>query len=186
MPSASRQPSVNAASVDDYRYANQSEPANRFRLNNEQQRRDPYPTQRYRTPHPMASGYRGYDNRDRYPMLVDGYEGFEHHREIRPSPVCYSCGVPGHIARFCDRRRAFREEPVRVSYQANYRPPSASWPTRPPATRVQHIHDPMPPHRSAALVSSETITRRRIFTVGRWDSVQGIEGPDVFVQGSAI
>ncbi|KAH6934813.1 hypothetical protein HPB50_001007 [Hyalomma asiaticum] len=112
MPSASRQPSVNAASVDDYRYANQSEPANRFRLNNEQQRRDPYPTQRYRTPHPMASGYRGYDNRDRYPMLVDGYEGFEHHREIRPSPVCYSCGVPGHIARFCDRRRAFREEPV--------------------------------------------------------------------------
>ncbi|KAH6939701.1 hypothetical protein HPB50_020937 [Hyalomma asiaticum] len=94
MPSASRQPSVNAASVDDYRYANQSEPANRFRLNNEQQRRDPYPTQRYRTPHPMASGYRGYDNRDRYPMLVDGYEGFEHHREIRPSPVCYSqlCG----------------------------------------------------------------------------------------------
>ncbi|KAH6931504.1 hypothetical protein HPB50_024848 [Hyalomma asiaticum] len=88
------QPSVNAVSVDDYRYANQSEPANRFRLNNEQQRRDPYPTQRYRSPHPMATGYRGYDDRDRYPMLVDGYEGFEHHREIRPSPVCYKAEAP--------------------------------------------------------------------------------------------
>ncbi|KAH6930302.1 hypothetical protein HPB50_012550 [Hyalomma asiaticum] len=85
-PATSNKPFYTPPSVDDYRSAHQSEPANRFHLNNEQQRRAPYSTQRYRTPHPMVTGYRGYENRDRYPMLVDGYEGFEHHREIRPSP----------------------------------------------------------------------------------------------------
>ncbi|KAH6919746.1 hypothetical protein HPB50_029266 [Hyalomma asiaticum] len=44
------------ASVDDYRYANQSEPANRFRLNNEQQR--PRSLSHAAVPYSTPDGYR--------------------------------------------------------------------------------------------------------------------------------
>lgn len=27
------------------------------------------------------------------------------HPDVRPMPVCYSCGTPGHIARYCTQRR---------------------------------------------------------------------------------
>ncbi|KAH6921217.1 hypothetical protein HPB50_027798 [Hyalomma asiaticum] len=31
----------------------------------------------------------------------------EHYQpEVRPLPVCYRCGTPGHVARYCSRRRA--------------------------------------------------------------------------------
>lgn len=131
LPATSWQPSINAANVDDYRAVLPSAPTNRPRFNNEQQHRTSYPAQRYRTTY---SGYREYDDHDRYPMLGGGNEGFEQHREFRPPRVCYSCGVPGHIARFCDRRRPFRE-PSRATYQSNYQPFSASWPPRPPTNR---------------------------------------------------
>lgn len=131
LPATSWQPSINAANVDDYRAVIPSAPTNRPRFNNEQQHRTSYPAQRYRTTY---SGYREYDDHDRYPMLGGGNEGFEQHREFRPPSVCYSCGVPGHIARFCDRRRPFRE-PSRATYQSNFQPFSASWPPRPPTNR---------------------------------------------------
>ncbi|KAH6936499.1 hypothetical protein HPB50_018240 [Hyalomma asiaticum] len=51
-------------------------------------------------------------------------------------PVCgIVTMIAGHISTLCDRRRVSRDEPPRLLYQANYRRSSASWSTRPPASR---------------------------------------------------
>lgn len=136
LPPMSWQPSVNAADVDNYQAVPQSGPASRPRFNSEQQRRNTSPTPRLHPTYAATRVYRDHDDRDGYPVLADRTEGFQQHRAFRPPPrVCYSCGLPGHISRFCDRRRLYREEPSPASYQANYRHFTPSWPTRPPASR---------------------------------------------------
>ncbi|KAH7980421.1 hypothetical protein HPB49_015883 [Dermacentor silvarum] len=36
----------------------------------------------------------------------------EEHRNVRPLPVCFQCGVAGHIARFCNRQLNGRTPPL--------------------------------------------------------------------------
>lgn len=135
LPPVSSPPSINAANMDSYRAVLRPESVNRRRYTNEEQRQNTYPTQRFQTTYSTTTGCRYDNDLDRYPMPADGNEGFELHRTFRPPRVCYSCGVPGHISRFCDRRRQFREAPSPVSYQSNDRPFSSSWPTRQTSSR---------------------------------------------------
>ncbi|XP_077532506.1 uncharacterized protein LOC144144881 [Haemaphysalis longicornis] len=52
------------------------------------------------------------------PRFHDAYDEYTTGREREP-PVCYKCGVAGHISRYCRRRRqGTRYEPPRVFYRS--------------------------------------------------------------------
>lgn len=70
------------------------------------------------------------------PRERTGY--YEQQRVSRPFPVCYSCGVAGHIARFCNNRSSYQREPPFVPYSQHFDSPYP--PQRPPQmpTRVRY------------------------------------------------
>ncbi|XP_049511220.1 uncharacterized protein LOC125939814 [Dermacentor silvarum] len=57
-------------------------------------------------------------------------------RVSRPPPVCYSCGVPGHISRFCNNPPTYQRDPLLMSPQPLDRPfPTPRQPRTPTSLR---------------------------------------------------
>lgn len=122
-------PSVNATEVAGPRRIQQSSPV--F------YERSQYP-QRFRSVrpyHPPTTDFiesRAYANARRR-------EHFEERRRPRPAPVCYNCGLTGHISRYCDRSRIPRydqwtsltDKPAVPPFQGHWptdsRPGSSFW-----------------------------------------------------------
>lgn len=103
-PSATWNHSVNVADLigsrDEPHYITTEPPRN----DSPPQRFDPRP--RNFRPRRLAATYDFQGEEPRYPQPMSSADYFNPHSEVRPSPVCYCCGMPGHIARYCSRRRA--------------------------------------------------------------------------------
>lgn len=86
-----------------------------------------FATGRERSRHVRDRESTGYDHENSYrrpqrsndvPRFRDSYDGCTTRRE-RERPVCYSCGLTGHISRYCRRRRqGARYESPRVFYRS--------------------------------------------------------------------
>lgn len=124
---------MSAATVE-YSPAPQSRMTTRFpasRYDRRSQRMPPrHPTSRYDAPDQYIRHTRANDDA----LFIDERPTF------RPRPVCYSCGVPGHISRFCNRRVTPRyhqpsdfsrpfEQPHGVRRPAHIPPDDNYWPS---------------------------------------------------------
>lgn len=93
--------SIAAAGVDDYNYRSGS-PLRPQRNNY------PVPSYEHRFSYPRQPANTYQDpNEDTFvpPPRQRNGNAFQEHNVYRQSPVCYRCGVAGHIARFCRRQR---------------------------------------------------------------------------------
>lgn len=117
-------PSVNAAE------AAESRPIHRSSTTYYQ--RSLYP-QRFRTERPYRRPTNDYVERRTYANEhANVPEHVEGQRRLRPAPVCYNCGVTGHISRYCDRSRIPRyERPPPWTQQPGFPPFEERWTTQP-------------------------------------------------------
>lgn len=123
------QPSVNVADVDECQGTLQSlEYSDRTPSYYERRFRSPRFTQR------TSAGYRPHEERYCYPMPSDRTGHSELPRVSRPPPVCYSCGVPGHISRYCNNPPTYQRDPLLMSPQPFDRPFSTPRPPRAPTS----------------------------------------------------
>ncbi|KAH8029146.1 hypothetical protein HPB51_023686 [Rhipicephalus microplus] len=81
--------------------------------------------------YPTSPPYRAPEGWYHYPMPSERSRYSEQQRAPRPSPVCYNCGVPGHIARFCDHR-PYQRQAWHMSHQPFDHPLSTSRKPRAP------------------------------------------------------
>lgn len=151
-------PSINAASFDERSYSTRSP-----RL------RAPPPQATYvESSYAPRSSY-SYDSQP--PPFVSEWQQFPEHplhtaafNVPRERPVCYQCGVRGHIARFCPSRRrprtTFSDRPAMLARRSQ-QPDYAYWPSD--STAQKHGHRPNIRSDSPASVRSLTppTTRQR-------------------------
>ncbi|KAH7983015.1 hypothetical protein HPB52_008811 [Rhipicephalus sanguineus] len=110
--------SIAAAGVDDYNYRSGS-PLRPQRNN------FPVPSYEHRFSYPRQPANTYQDpNEDTFvpPPRQRNGNAFQEHNVYRQSPVCYRCGVAGHIARFCRRQR----EPTSQYDSPSAFPPAAT------------------------------------------------------------
>lgn len=94
-------------------------------LRSDYQPRPRFP-RRYRRP---ATGYDTEPEGVAYSPYPDMPDYLDETRVQRPpSPVCYNCGVPGHIARFCERRQSSRYERSSAGTRRNDGHTGSRWP----------------------------------------------------------
>lgn len=138
------QPSVNAADPDEYRGTRQS---------GFSRRTPPTYGRRFRSPgyrQRTSPGYGAPEERHYYSMPSERSGYSEQPPVSRPHPVCYNCGVPGHIARFCNHRNPYQRQPAQPFDRPLYtpRPPRAPTGFRYPSPASDRSLTPPPAPRS--------------------------------------
>ncbi|KAH8029223.1 hypothetical protein HPB51_023815 [Rhipicephalus microplus] len=88
------QPLINAADAYEYQGTRQAGFPRHPTPNYERSFRPPV--------YPTSPAYSAPKGRPHYPMPSERSRYSGQPRAPQPIPVCYNCGVPGHIARFCD------------------------------------------------------------------------------------
>ncbi|KAH6929167.1 hypothetical protein HPB50_023966 [Hyalomma asiaticum] len=125
-PAAPWRHSVNAADFNGYRdqppYVTTEPPRNASSV----PRYDQHP--RSFRPRRFGGAYEFQGEELRYSEPMSSAEYFNPHPEVRPLPVCYACGIPGHIARYCGRRRAAGYGQSAPSTQSSRRIRDVQWP----------------------------------------------------------
>ncbi|XP_037515226.1 uncharacterized protein LOC119391630 [Rhipicephalus sanguineus] len=150
-----KRPSVNAADPDEYRGARQSGFSHRTPPTYGRRFRSPGYRQR------TSLGYGAPEERHYYSMPSERSGYTEQPPVSRPHPVCYNCGVPGHIARFCNHRSPYQRQPSQPFDRPLYtpRPPRAPTGFRYPSPASDRSLTPPPAPRAPRSPSPRRRTR---------------------------
>ncbi|XP_037505437.1 uncharacterized protein LOC119381744 [Rhipicephalus sanguineus] len=111
-------------------------------------------------------GYGAPEERHYYSMPSERSGYSEQPPVSRPHPMCYNCGVPGHIARFCNHRSPYQRQPSQPFDRPLYtpRPPRAPTGFRYPSPASDRSLTPPPAPRAPRSPSP----RRKTSRCGQW------------------